>query len=97
MTGCVVSLLAIVSKFVGCGCGLGALSLGVKDAARIGLGMVPGGEVGLIVAGAGLQLHTISDAIYTLVVFMTLVTTMLGPTPPTHSWAFLASSAIRLN
>ncbi len=76
-TASVVSILAVLSKLIGCG--LGALSLGVKDAVRIGLGMVPRGEVGLIVAGVGLQLHTISDAIYTVVVFMTLVTTMLAP------------------
>ena len=37
----VLCLLAIVSKFVGCG--LGSLSMGWKDAARIGVGMVPRG------------------------------------------------------
>jgi Na+:H+ antiporter len=77
LTAAVVSVLAVLSKFLACGAG--ALSLGRKDAARIGLGMVPRGEVGLIVAGVGLALNTISDAIYTVVVFMTLVTTMLAP------------------
>jgi Kef-type K+ transport system membrane component KefB len=73
----VVCLLAIVGKLVGCG--LGALSLGFKDALRIGIGMVPRGEVGLIVAAVGLKLHTISPEVYTVVVMMSIVTTLFAP------------------
>ncbi|MBZ5543564.1 MAG: cation:proton antiporter [Acidobacteriia bacterium] len=73
----VICLLAVVGKLIGCG--LGALSMGWKDAARIGVGMVPRGEVGLIVAGVGLRLHTISDAIYTVVLSMSIVTTIVAP------------------
>jgi Kef-type K+ transport system membrane component KefB len=76
-TAAVVCLLAIVSKLLGCG--VGALSLGMKDAMRVGVGMVPRGEVGLIVAAVGLHLHTISDTIYTVVVLMTVVTTIIAP------------------
>ncbi len=73
----VISLLAIISKLIGCG--LGAASLGLKDALRIGIGMVPRGEVGLIVAAVGLNLHTISDAVYGVVVLMSIVTTLFAP------------------
>jgi Kef-type K+ transport system membrane component KefB len=73
----VVCLLAIVGKLVGCG--LGALSLGFKDALRIGIGMVPRGDVGLIVAAVGLKLHTVSPEVYTVVVVMTIVTTLFAP------------------
>jgi Kef-type K+ transport system membrane component KefB len=73
----VICLLAVISKLIGCG--LGALSLGLKDAVRIGVGMIPRGEVGLIVAGVGLRLHTISDAIYTMVLSMSIVTTLFAP------------------
>jgi Kef-type K+ transport system membrane component KefB len=73
----VVCVLAIISKLIGCG--LGALSLGFKDALRIGIGMVPRGEVGLIVAGVGLRLHTISDNIYAVVLVMSMVTTLFAP------------------
>jgi len=73
----VVSLLAIVGKLVGCG--LGALSLGFKNAVRIGVGMVPRGEVGLIVAAVGLKLHTVSAEVYTVVVAMCIVTTLFAP------------------
>ncbi|MCJ7503355.1 MAG: cation:proton antiporter [Acidobacteriia bacterium] len=73
----IVCLLAIVGKLVGCG--LGALSLGFKNALCIGVGMVPRGEVGLIVAGVGLKLHTISPEVYTVVVMMSIVTTLFAP------------------
>jgi Kef-type K+ transport system membrane component KefB len=73
----IVCVLAVVSKLIGCG--LGALSMGYRDAARVGVGMIPRGEVGLIVAGVGLRLHTISDAIYTVVLSMSIVTTLFAP------------------
>jgi Kef-type K+ transport system membrane component KefB len=73
----VVCVLAIVGKLVGCG--LGALSLGFKNALRIGVGMVPRGEVGLIIAAVGLKLRTISPEIYTVVVAMSIVTTLFAP------------------
>lgn len=73
----IVCLLAIVSKLIGCG--LGALRLGLKDAIRIGIGMIPRGEVGLIIAAVGLKLHTISDSIYTVVLLMSMITTLFAP------------------
>ena len=76
-TAAAVCVLAIVGKLLGCG--LGALSLGKGDALRIGVGMVPRGEVGLIVAGVGLTLHTISDAVYAVVLVMCIVTTLAAP------------------
>ena len=73
----VVCVLAIAGKLLGWG--LGALSLGKGDALRVGVGMVPRGEVGLIVAGVGLTLHTISDAVYAVVLVMCMVTTVVAP------------------
>src|SRR5262249_4565467 len=49
----VISILAFISKLVGCG--LPVINLGWRTAAKVGFGMVPRGEVGLIVALAGLQ------------------------------------------
>ena len=73
----VVCFLAIVSKLLGCG--LGSLSLGFKDALRVGVGMIPRGEVGLIIAAVGLSLHAISDKVYTVVLLMSIVTTLFAP------------------
>lgn len=73
----VISLLAILSKFLGCG--LPVLRSGWKTAAKVGVGMVPRGEVGLIVALVGLQMNIVSESAYALVIFMTGITTLVAP------------------
>jgi Kef-type K+ transport system membrane component KefB len=73
----VISVLAFLSKLLGCG--LPVLRLGWRTAAKVGLGMVPRGEVGLIVALAGLQMKVISEPAYALVILMTGATTLVAP------------------
>lgn len=68
---------AVLSKMIGCG--VGALSLGRKDAFRVGVGMVPRGEVGMVVAQIGLGLGVVSQPIYAVVVFMAVATTIVAP------------------
>jgi Kef-type K+ transport system membrane component KefB len=80
----VLLLAAVITKLAGCG--LGAIRLGRNDALRIGLGMMPRGEVGMIVAQIGLQMGIIEQPVYATVVFMAVGTTMLAP--PLLNWAF---------
>lgn len=68
---------AVLSKLAGCG--LGAYRLGHADALRIGVGMVPRGEVGLVVAQLGLAMGVISQRVYGVVVFMAVATTLMAP------------------
>lgn len=72
-----VTLLAVAGKLIGCG--LGAYRLGRARALQVGVGMVPRGEVGLIVASIGLGLAAISDEVYAVVILMVLVTTLAAP------------------
>ncbi|MEQ1948190.1 MAG: cation:proton antiporter, partial [Bryobacteraceae bacterium] len=72
-----LSVAAVFSKLIGCG--LGAMSLGKQDALRIGVGMVPRGEVGMVVAQLGLALHVVSPNTYAVVVFMAVTTTLIAP------------------
>ena len=46
---------------------------------QVGIGMMPRGEVALIVALVGLQSGIVSQPVYAIVVLMTAVTTMLAP------------------
>lgn len=73
----VISLLAIASKVIGCGAPL--IGEGWPTAIRVGIGMMPRGEVALIVALVGLQTGILSQATYGIVVIMTVVTTLLAP------------------
>lgn len=73
----VITLLAIVSKVIGCG--LPLLGEGWAVAFRVGVGMMPRGEVALIIALVGLQSQIVLPSTYAIVVFMTAVTTLLAP------------------
>src|SRR6266403_2206958 len=73
----VILATAIVTKLIGCG--VGALSLGWNNVLKIGLGMVPRGEVGMVVAQIGLGMAVISSQIYSVVVFMAVATTLITP------------------
>jgi Kef-type K+ transport system membrane component KefB len=78
----VVTVIAIISKFVGGW--LGALSLGRRSATIIGFGMVPRGEVGIVVATLGLAAGVFDNRIYAIIVAMSLLTAMV--TPPVLAW-----------
>lgn len=73
----VVTALAILGKVVGCG--LGARSLGGRNALSVGVGMVPRGEVGVIVAGLGQQAGVFSSVIYAVIIGMSLLTSVVAP------------------
>ena len=65
---------AIVGKVLS---GFGAF--GVKNHMAIGIGMMPRGEVGLIFAAIGKSLGVLDDALFSAVVLMVVVTTLLSP------------------
>jgi Kef-type K+ transport system membrane component KefB len=73
----IVSVLAIISKVIGCG--LPLLREDWRTISRVGIGMMPRGEVALIVALVGLQSGIVLQSTYAIVVFMTAVTTLLAP------------------
>ena len=77
----IVVAVAISTKLVGCG--LPAMIF-LKDdsrskATKVGIGMISRGEVGLIVAGIGVTSGALSSNIYTTVIIMVAVTTMITP------------------
>jgi Kef-type K+ transport system membrane component KefB len=73
----IIVIAAVLSKLIGCG--LGAAGLGFKDALRVGAGMVPRGEVGMVVAQLGLSMAVIEKPVYSVVVFMAVATTVIAP------------------
>jgi Kef-type K+ transport system membrane component KefB len=77
--GSVYSLLAVVSKVAGCGIPAWLMKFNLRGSLRIGLGMLPRGEVALIVAGIGLASGIIDQAIFGVSIMMTVITTMLAP------------------
>jgi Kef-type K+ transport system membrane component KefB len=75
----VVTLIAVAGKVIGCG-GLARLvGFSRRESYRVGVGMISRGEVGLIVAGYGLAHRVIDGAIFSSMVIMVLVTTLITP------------------
>jgi Kef-type K+ transport system membrane component KefB len=76
-TVALVTLLAVVGKLAGCG--LGAWSLGRRSALIVGVGMVPRGEVGIIVASLGQQAGVFPKTTYAIIIAMSLLTSVIAP------------------
>ncbi|HET8942013.1 MAG TPA: cation:proton antiporter, partial [Rudaea sp.] len=72
-----ITVIAVVSKLAGGF--LGALSLGKRSALIVGVGMIPRGEVGVVVASLGLAAGVFSARVYALIVAMSLLTAMIAP------------------
>jgi Kef-type K+ transport system membrane component KefB len=72
-----ITVLAIITKFIGCGAG--AWKMGKQSASIIGLGMIPRGEVGIIIASIGLGMAVVSEGIFAGVIFMSMATTIVAP------------------
>lgn len=77
--GLIFTALAVLSKVIGCG--LPALFVGFnfRGATRIGVGMVPRGEVALIIAGIGVASGILSAQGFGMAIMMTLLTTVIAP------------------
>ncbi len=76
----IIIAIAISTKLVGCG--LPSMLFLKKDktkSMRVGIGMVSRGEVGLIVAGVGVTSGVLSTDIYTSIIIMVAVTTIITP------------------
>jgi fructose-specific phosphotransferase system IIA component len=77
--GLIFTIGAVVAKIVGCGIPTFSLKFNFMGAFRIGVGMVPRGEVALIVAGIGLSSGFLDQQLFGAAIFMTLLTTIIAP------------------
>lgn len=72
-----VTLIAVATKLFACG--LASWGLGWRRAGQVGMGMVPRGEVGIVVAQIGLGLAVIDQSLYGVVLVMSVATTLIAP------------------
>ncbi|HEB12971.1 MAG TPA: cation:proton antiporter, partial [Actinobacteria bacterium] len=70
-------IVAVVSKMIGSA--IGTIGLGFKTALQTGIGMVPRGEVGIVVGTIGLSLGVIGKDLYGIVLGMSILTTVVVP------------------
>lgn len=75
----IMIIVAIVSKLSGCGVPALLFLRNKSKAMKVGIGMISRGEVGLIVAGIGVTSGALSPNIYTTVIIMVAITTLITP------------------
>ncbi|MCD6336993.1 MAG: cation:proton antiporter [Candidatus Marinimicrobia bacterium] len=75
----VYALTAYFSKVLGCGIPARFFKFNNTGAIRIGIGMVPRGEVALIIIGIGLSHGILNEELTGVAIFMILITAILAP------------------
>jgi Kef-type K+ transport system membrane component KefB len=73
----IVTLLAVLTKLIGCG--IPVLKKDRRRAIQVGVGMVPRGEVGIVVAQLGLAMSAVGPNVYGVVLVMAVATTLIAP------------------
>ncbi|MRS02419.1 cation:proton antiporter [bacterium] len=81
-----ISAIAVVGKVVGSGVGALMAKLNFTEALQLGIGMISRGEVGLIIAKIGLDEGYLSGELFSSIIAMILITTVI--TPPLLRWSF---------
>ena len=75
----IIIVVAIFSKLAGCGLPALVFLRNRTKAMKVGIGMISRGEVGLIVAGIGVTSGALSSNIYTTLIIMVAITTLITP------------------
>ena len=75
----IIVAIAISTKLVGCGLPSWIFLKDKTKSMRVGVGMISRGEVGLIVAGVGVTTGALSTDIYTAIIIMVALTTIITP------------------
>ena len=79
MFALVITLTAVLGKWLGAGIGARLGGLSWRESVQLGAGMISRGEVGLIVAGVGINEGLVSSNEFSAIVVMVLVTTLVTP------------------
>ena len=77
--GAIYTTLAVAAKVIGCALPSMFCGFNLKGALRIGAGMIPRGEVALIISGIGLSQGFLTQDVFGIGIMMTLITTIVAP------------------
>lgn len=72
-------IVAVISKIIGCGLGAKLCGYSADDSFHIGIGMVSRGEVALIVAQKGYSLGLLGGDLFSPIVLVVIITTIITP------------------
>ena len=75
----IIVAVAVTTKLFGCGLPAMYFLKSKQQGLRVGIGMISRGEVGLIVAGVGVTAGILENDVYSTIIIMVLVTTIITP------------------
>jgi Kef-type K+ transport system membrane component KefB len=87
----ILTIVALFTKFIGCGVPAKLQGINTRDSLIIGVGMIPRGEVAMIIALIGLNQNLIMQDTYAALVLMSLLTTIIPPLI-LRNWLFKVKS-----
>ena len=90
--GSVLTIFAIIGKVGGSAIPALLSGFNLHGSSRIGIGMLPRGEVALIMAGLGVSKGLLDSDLYAVAIIMTIVTTAIAP--PALAFTFKASLSL---
>ena len=74
-----IIVVAVTTKLFGCGLPAMYFLKSKQQGLRVGIGMISRGEVGLIVAGVGVTAGILENDVYSTIIIMVVVTTIITP------------------
>jgi Kef-type K+ transport system membrane component KefB len=74
-----ITVAAILGKLVGAGAGARLAEFSWRESVQLGAGMISRGEVGLILASVGISQGLINEGVFSAIVGMVLITTLVTP------------------
>lgn len=74
-----MTIIAVLTKWIGCGVGAKLCQIDLKDANVIGIGMISRGEMALIVAQVAISSHLLSSELYSEIILVIILTTVISP------------------
>ena len=92
-----ITAIAIVGKLIGSGSGALLSKFSFKEAIQLGIGMISRGEVGLIIAKIGLDSGFLSSELFSSVIAMILITTLITPPLLRISFANKKKNPLEIN
>lgn len=75
----ILTVIAIITKMIGCGLGAKICKFTWKESLQTGVGMISRGEVALIVAEKGRQVGLISEDLFAPIILVVIITTLITP------------------
>lgn len=75
----IITIIAAVTKFVGCGIPAKITGMDLHDSLTVGAGMIPRGEMAMVIALVGLSMGIIGQDAFISIIMASLICTMITP------------------